>query len=132
VPDPVDGDHALLLRIALPVCHAYGLALAGGYAIKAHGLVSRPSDDLDLATATTTPVQEIVTALAGAYRAAGLHAKVLDAHGRKGHLTVGLPTGATYRVDVLKEPLSQPPVVMDIGPVLSAEHAVQDPGSDPA
>ena len=97
MPDPVDGDHALLLRIALPVCHAYGLALAGGYAIKAHGLVDRPSDDLDLATATTTPVQKIVAALAAAYRAAGLHAKILDAHGRKGHLTVSLPAGATYR-----------------------------------
>jgi hypothetical protein len=124
VPGPVDGDHALLLRIALPVCHAYGLALAGGYAIRAHGLVSRPSDDLDLATAATTPVQEIIDALAEAYRAAGLAAEVLGAHGRKGHLTVALPAGATHRVDVLKEPLSRPPIVMDVGPVLSLEDAV--------
>ncbi len=34
-------DHTLLVQAAMPVCTRYGLALAGGYAIKAHGLVDR-------------------------------------------------------------------------------------------
>jgi hypothetical protein len=46
----LEGDHALLVQAAMPVCTQYGLALAGGYAIKAHGLVDRPSDDVDFAT----------------------------------------------------------------------------------
>jgi len=46
----LDGDHALLVEAALPVCSRYGLAVTGGYAIKAHGLVDRPSEDIDFAT----------------------------------------------------------------------------------
>jgi hypothetical protein len=49
--NPLHGDHALLVELVLPICARYGLAIAGGYAIKAHGLVTRPSDDIDFATA---------------------------------------------------------------------------------
>jgi hypothetical protein len=41
----LEGDHARLVDVVLPVCAEYGLALAGGYAIKAHHLVDRPSED---------------------------------------------------------------------------------------
>jgi hypothetical protein len=64
----LDGDHARLVQAVLPVCAEYGLALAAGYAIKAHGLIDRPSDDIDFATAANAPVEEIIAALAGAYR----------------------------------------------------------------
>jgi hypothetical protein len=33
------------VEAVLPVCSRYGLAVAGGYAVKAHGLVERPSED---------------------------------------------------------------------------------------
>ncbi|MBG0818565.1 nucleotidyl transferase AbiEii/AbiGii toxin family protein [Planomonospora sp. ID82291] len=124
MPDPLEGDHALLMRAALPICDRYGLVLAGGYAIRAHGLVSRPSDDLDFATASAAPVEEIAAALAHAYRQSGLQARVVSAEGRKGHLTVALPTGAAYRIDILKEPLNHPAALMSFGPVLSLEDAV--------
>lgn len=42
----LDGDHKALVDAALPVCVRYGLAVAGGYAVKAHGLVERPSETL--------------------------------------------------------------------------------------
>jgi predicted nucleotidyltransferase component of viral defense system len=122
--DPLEGDHALLMHAALPVCDRYGLVLAGGYAIKAHGLVSRPSDDLDFATANPAPVEEIAAALAAAYERAGVEARVVSAEGRKGHLAVVLPTGAAYRIDILKEPLNRPAAVMSFGPVLALEDAV--------
>jgi tRNA nucleotidyltransferase/poly(A) polymerase len=96
------------VRLVLNVCDQYGLALAGGYAIKAHGLVSRPSDDIDFATAHRAPIEEITAALAAAYRQAGLETQIVAAEGRKGHLSVRLST-ATYRVDVIKEPLYHPP-----------------------
>ena len=48
---------------ALPVCARYGLAVAGGYAVKAHGLVQRPSEDIYFATWTAAPMEEIVAAL---------------------------------------------------------------------
>ena len=67
----LDGDHKALVDAALPVCARYGLAVAGGYAVKAHGLVQRPSEDIDFATETATPMEEIVAALAAAYRTVG-------------------------------------------------------------
>ncbi|HZI73791.1 MAG TPA: nucleotidyl transferase AbiEii/AbiGii toxin family protein, partial [Gemmatimonadales bacterium] len=102
----------------------YGLALAGGYAIKAHGLVTRPSDDVDFATGHGAPVEEITEALADAYRRAGFEVQVLRASGRKGHLDVELPSGAAYRVDVLKEPLNHSPTMMSFVPVLALADAV--------
>ncbi|GII80078.1 hypothetical protein Sru01_50600 [Sphaerisporangium rufum] len=122
--DPLEADHAELVRAALPVCDKYGLALAGGYAMKAHGLVSRASKDIDFATASTAAVQEIAHDLATAYGEAGLAATVIAAQDRKGHLLVRLPQGSEYRVDILKEPLSGPPAIMSFGPVLSLEDAV--------
>lgn len=119
-----EGDHALLMEAALPICDRYGLVLAGGYAIKAHGLADRPSDDIDFATASSVPMPDIAEALAEAYGQAGLPAEVISAEGRKGHLSVRLPSGRLYRVDVLKEPLNRPPVTMSFGPVLSLEDAV--------
>ncbi len=109
---------------ALHVCARYGLAVAGGYAVKAHGLVERPSEDIDFATGTAAPIEEIVAALAAAYRAAGFEVQVLGAEGRKGHLLVTFPLGGTYRVDVLKEPLNHPVVWMDFGPVIALADTV--------
>ena len=120
----LDGDHARLVQAVLPVCAEYGLALAGGYAIKAHGLVDRPSDDIDFATAANAPVEEIIVALADAYREAGYEVAVLDIDPRKGHLLVTFPLGGTYRVDLLKEALNHPLVMMEFGPVIGLADAV--------
>jgi hypothetical protein len=120
----LDGDHKALVDAALPVCARYGLAVAGGYAVQAHGLVERPSEDIDFATGTTAPIEEIVAALAAAYRTAGFKVQVLDAGGRKGHLLVTFPLSGTYRVDVLKEPLNHPVVWMEFGPVIALADAV--------
>jgi hypothetical protein len=120
----LEGDHALLVEAALPVCAEYGLALAGGYAIKAHGLVSRPSDDVDFATGHTAPIEEITTALGDAYRQFGFEAHMVHTGGRLGHLNVTLPPGTTYRVDILKEPLNHLPVMMSVGPVIALADVV--------
>jgi len=120
----LDGDHARLMEAVLPVCHTYGLALAGGYAVKAHGLVDRPSEDIDFATAGTAPLDEIMTALADAYRKTDCEVRILDVDARKGHLLVTFPHSATYRVDVLKEPLNRPLVMMEFGPVIGLSDAV--------
>jgi hypothetical protein len=56
----LDGDHKALVDAALPVCARYGLAVAGGYAVKAHGLVQRPSEDIDFATGTAAPLAVLI------------------------------------------------------------------------
>jgi hypothetical protein len=42
--------HEQIARIALGAGARYGLALAGGYAVAAHGMGNRPSGDVDLFT----------------------------------------------------------------------------------
>jgi hypothetical protein len=44
----MDPFHERLARVALEVTAAYGFALAGGYAVQAHGFLDRPSADVDL------------------------------------------------------------------------------------
>lgn len=43
--------HYRLAEIGLQVAARYGFALAGGYAVQAHGILNRPSEDVDLFTA---------------------------------------------------------------------------------
>ena len=43
--------HLRLAEIGLQVAGQYGFALAGGYAVQAHGFLHRPSEDVDLFTA---------------------------------------------------------------------------------
>lgn len=42
--------HRAIAEIALAAAASYGLALAGGYAVRAHGMGSRRSGDVDLFT----------------------------------------------------------------------------------
>jgi hypothetical protein len=42
--------HERIAKIALAAGAPYGLALAGGYAVSAHGIGNRPSGDVDLFT----------------------------------------------------------------------------------
>jgi len=77
----LDGDHARLVAAALPVCAKYGLALAGGYAIKAHRLVDRPSEDIDFVTAAMASMDEIMSALASSYHDRALPRDLMDIHG---------------------------------------------------
>ncbi|MEU6033276.1 nucleotidyl transferase AbiEii/AbiGii toxin family protein [Streptomyces tauricus] len=58
--------HRRLLADALTAGRPYGLALMGGYAIQAHGIVHRPSQDLDFATEHPAGMTEIVEQITGA------------------------------------------------------------------
>lgn len=99
-----------------------GLVLAGGYAISAHNLTSRPSQDVDFATASAVPMSVIVDRLSAAFRDAGFAAAVVEVAPRMARLTV--TAGAqSCEVDLLKEAIG-PPVRMDIGPVLALDDAV--------
>lgn len=51
--------HRRLLADVLAVGGDYPLALTGGYAVQAHGLVSRLSRDLDVATENPDPMADI-------------------------------------------------------------------------
>ncbi|GGW69939.1 hypothetical protein GCM10010381_63450 [Streptomyces xantholiticus] len=55
--------HARLLADVLALGSSFPLVLTGGYAVQAHRLVERVSQDLDLATEAATPMDEITQSL---------------------------------------------------------------------
>jgi hypothetical protein len=48
----MDDFHQLLASIALDAAAEHDFALAGGYAVQAHGILQRPNEDIDLFTST--------------------------------------------------------------------------------
>ncbi|SCF36220.1 Nucleotidyl transferase AbiEii toxin, Type IV TA system [Micromonospora viridifaciens] len=118
----MDALHRRLLEIGFEAGDDLGLVLAGGYAMCAHDLVDRPSQDIDFATASALPLPAVVDRLAAAYASAGFAARIIEATPRMARLVVS--DGATScEVDLLKEALG-PPARLSIGPVLAFEDAI--------
>ncbi|WHM37905.1 nucleotidyl transferase AbiEii/AbiGii toxin family protein [Streptomyces sp. BPTC-684] len=122
-----DELHQRLIRIGLEAAREHGFALGGGQAVRAHRVVERLSDDVDLFTtwdrrAELAPAVELV---AQAYRSAGLAVAVRQLGETRIQLLVTDPTTnpeadlerATL-VELLVDPRLHPPVEMAIGPVL--------------
>ncbi len=111
--------HRRLLADALRVGDDYELALAGGYAVQAHGLVGHPSEDLNFATRHPALMTDIVRRLAEGLRSKGWVVSVVDVRRLKARLLVTDPgTREACEVDLLKEALTRRPVTMDVGPVV--------------
>ncbi|PRX97138.1 hypothetical protein [Allonocardiopsis opalescens] len=67
--------HERLIGIGLASTAEFGFALAGGYAVQRHGIVDRPSADVDLFTSRDRPdISTAVDRAILAFRAAGLGA----------------------------------------------------------
>ncbi|MFI7697575.1 nucleotidyl transferase AbiEii/AbiGii toxin family protein [Nonomuraea sp. NPDC049480] len=114
-----------LLHAVLPVCERYGLVLAGGYAIKAHGFTDRPSKDLDFATAKETPLPDVAAGVVGAFQKADLEASIIEVTPRMGRLMVeDMATGETCEFDLLREALQQAPITCGSLKVLGLDDAV--------
>ena len=118
----MDPLHRRLLEEGFNAGDDLGLVLAGGYAMCAHELVSRPSQDIDFATASKLPLPTVVDRLAGAYSKAGFSARIVEVTPRMARMVVSNGT-ASCEVDLLKEALG-PPAQLNIGPVLAFEDAV--------
>ncbi|PRY02601.1 nucleotidyl transferase AbiEii/AbiGii toxin family protein [Allonocardiopsis opalescens] len=117
--------HRQLLDVAYRLQDAYGLCLAGGYAVRAHGLVERPSQDLDFVISTEVPIERTLEDLATAYRDSGYDVEIIEGSPLMARLLVIDPVSReACEVDLLKEPLLHPPVGLDIGRVISLEDAV--------
>ncbi|MFJ9460108.1 hypothetical protein ACIRST_34180 [Kitasatospora sp. NPDC101447] len=100
---------------AAPVCDRHGLALAGGHALRAHGVAACVQDGLTLVTGGAD-LPEVAEALAGAYRAAGGGVAERPGTPRLEQLTVRLALGGrTHTVELRKEPLGHRSVRLDLG-----------------
>ena len=64
----MDAFHERLAQLALRAGSGLGFALAGGYAVQAHGFLTRPSEDVDLFTsAERTDFRDGVNTIKSAY-----------------------------------------------------------------
>ncbi|WP_329565306.1 nucleotidyl transferase AbiEii/AbiGii toxin family protein [Kitasatospora sp. NBC_01266] len=118
----MDELHARLIRICLAaLADDFGFALAGGYAIQAHQIVNRLSDDVDLFTPFERRDQmpAATTRALSALWEEGLEAEAATTSETYVRLQVTDPaTGRETKVELVAEFLSHPPVEAALGPVL--------------
>jgi hypothetical protein len=121
----VDPAHRRLAEIGLRAAGRYGFALAGGYAVQAHGLLERPSEDIDLFTAWDRRDQfaAAVRDVVAAYRADGYEVDIGQEFETFARLRVVDPTDRDrpQKVELAANWRAQPPIMMDIGPVLHVD-----------
>jgi len=123
----VNPFHERLARIGLQALSAHGFALAGGYAVQAHGIVNRLSEDVDLLTtaATEASFPAVVRLAIDAYETAGLTVEVVaDSPGFARFQITDPASKESSKVELGIDWRRDLPVAMPIGPVLSADDAV--------
>lgn len=116
-----------LVRVGLARLDRYGFALAGGYALQAHGLVQRMSEDIDLFTDHRDPSHfvEAIEVVLEAYQEGGLEVTVLQQTDTFARLQAAEPaTGATATIDLAADARQKAPIRVELGPVLAETDAV--------
>jgi hypothetical protein len=96
--------HARLLEDVLALGSPYPLVLTGGYAVQAHQLADRPSQDLDVATQNPAPMADIANDLVGGLVRLGWRAETIEVSPLSARFLVTDPdSGQECEVDILKE-----------------------------
>ncbi|CAN3983004.1 hypothetical protein [Kitasatospora purpeofusca] len=131
-PDAVDpalhpGPAQLRLAdLARPVCERHGLALAGGHALRAHGVPACDQDGITLVATGTADLPRAAAELARAYRTVGGVVAERPGTPRLEQLSVRLALGGrAHTVELRKEPLGHRPVRLALG---GPEPGDPDPG----
>ncbi|MDF5752658.1 hypothetical protein [Spongiactinospora sp. TRM90649] len=121
--------HERLISAVLPSGAREGLALAGCYALRAHGLTDRPCADLRFAVAADEPLPEVARAMSAAWEEAGFEVSPGEAGPRAIRLLVTEPVvtpplpGRTCEITLLGESPLRPAARRDDLPVVSVEDA---------
>jgi len=132
---PINELHRRVATVALRVATRYGFALGGGNALIAHGLINRPTQDVDLFTNEEAGVAAAAGSVQAALLAAGFTAEREDeATGLSdvfagmddglAEWTVTAPDGQRMMLQMAYFDRTARPVAMDVGPVLSLEDVV--------
>jgi hypothetical protein len=119
--------HERIARIALAAGGRYGLALAGGYAVSAHGMGNRPSGDVDLFTSWQRRGEfpELAAAVIAALKSAGYKASIIMSAETFTRLILTDPAdGSEEKIELSVDWRAHEPVQLDVGPVLHADDAV--------
>lgn len=125
IPDPFHVDVA---RIALAAVNEHGFALGGGHALVAHGLVFRPTEDIDLFTDKDGGVRAGTVLVREALAETGLTVEHEADNSDLAELFYGMDDAfeeldvsdgdAIVRLSLGRLPRQREPVLLDVGPVL--------------
>ena len=129
---PVSPLHRQVAAIALEAAAGHGFALGGGNALLAHGVITRPTQDVDLFSNVEGGVPAAAASVEAALRIAGLVAERRDQVGGLDDIFPGMGEGLAEWIVTARggEQMllqlayfdrSHEPVVMDVGPVLDIE-----------
>ncbi len=129
---PIDELQREVATVALRAAARHGFALAGGNALIAHGIVDRPTDDVDLFSNQEAGVTAATEVVEAALRAAGFLAERHDDVSDLAEVFYGMgdgmaewivtaPDGQQTMQQLAYFDPSHRPVTMDVGPVLALE-----------
>ena len=121
----MDTFHARCASVALSVLARYGFALAGGYAVQLHGIVNRPSNDVDLFTdqPDEDKFRRAAAEAESAWRSDGLTVTYDLLSGSLARFEFSDGYGQ-MKAELSYDPRAESPVLLDIGPVLSRNDSV--------
>jgi Nucleotidyl transferase AbiEii toxin, Type IV TA system len=129
---PIDELQREVATIALAAAAGHGFALAGGNALIAHGIIDRPTDDVDLFSDQEAGVAAVAQAVEDALREEGFQAERRDTADGLGDVFDGMggglaewiitaPGGQQTMLQMAYFDRNHGPVTMDVGPVLDLE-----------
>jgi hypothetical protein len=129
---PISELQREVATIALRAAARHGFALAGGNALIAHGIVDRPTDDVDLFSDQEAGVAAAADVVEGALREAGFRTERRDQPGDLEDIfdemgeglaewIITAPGGQQTMLQLAYFDRVRGPVTMDIGPVLDLE-----------
>lgn len=124
----LDPFQAQVASVALRAAERHGFALAGSNALAAHGIIARPTEDIDLFTDRDSGVDRVAGHVARALADAGFTVEAVSMADDLGDVFDGfsrdmaeyeVSRGArTVQLQLVRFDRSRSPVLMDIGPVL--------------
>lgn len=111
--------------MALEAAGSFGFALAGGYAVQAHGFLSRISSDIDLFTdvRAESSFAQAVDAVIAAYQREGFQVEVEVRSASFARLSVR-STDENAKVELALDWRRNEPIHLAVGPVLHEDDAV--------
>lgn len=116
----------MVASIALRTISDSGFALAGSGAIREHGVIDRPTQDVDLFTPRVDAgaFEEAAAQVETAWRDAGLDVVARSRASRYAQFLVSPGGGAWTEVDLAVDWRAKDPVRLEVGPVLDLEDAI--------
>ena len=129
---PLSPLHHHVASIALGAAAGHGFALGGGNALLAHGVITRPTQDVDLFTDREHGVEAAAEAVEAALRDAGFEAERQDQDADLADIFPGMgeglaewivaaPDGQELTLQLAYFDRARDPVQMEVGPVLDIE-----------